>query len=133
MKNLVESKTVRLFAVCEEPNENGFYPLESFESEELNKAFDHANLRYELYNVCRCLFGGGECYEIDETTHCDDGKIYIPIDDENKEEVVVNDITEKIDCTPDTARIFVAVSGERTKRRQWIVLESEKTIYSESD
>ena len=132
MSRLFKSDMVCLYAISEDLDGHGLYPLKPFEFEELNKVFDRKNLESELNNVCNCLYGSGQCFEIVEETYGDDGKIYVPIDSENDDEIVVHDITEKINCTPDDSTIYLAVNGNCTEY-QWIVLESVNTIYTDSE
>ena len=100
---------MRLYAVNETPNENGYYDIVSFDGEEanFNQEFEAEDLHNELNALVDHHYGGGFWVEVDETSVETCGEfLRISI---GEDRIEVPDILDKINNDPDDSTIFLLV------------------------
>jgi len=111
----------RLFGVSESPNENGEYPLESFDNDAFNEDIDADDLDESLTRLADATYGqGSRWYEVTDDSFDDNGKVCIEINDDDRLEL--QDITDKIDTDTEHSRFYILVDAQLSDYR-WVVAE----------
>ena len=125
---LSTSMAFRLYGVSEHLNEDGVYPLESFEDDAFNEDIDADDLDGTLNELADVTYGQrSHWYEITDDSYDSEGKICISINDDDRLEI--QDITEKIDIDSEDSRYFILVDAKLSEYR-WVVAEPKGAVYS---